>query len=70
MVIQKVRVEELKPMKKYLAITDEENLGQSVKASYDTLSQDLKNAQESLVKAKEAVVAAYKAAGTLEKITP
>jgi len=25
-VIQKVRVEELKPMKKYLAITDEENL--------------------------------------------
>jgi len=51
-------------------ITDEKNLGQSVKASYDTLSQDLKNAQESLVKAKEAVVAAYKAAGTLEKITP
>lgn len=51
-------------------ITDERNLGQSVKASYDTLSQDLKNAQESLVKAKEAVIAVYKAAGTLEKITP
>ncbi|VVA43998.1 conserved exported hypothetical protein [Candidatus Roizmanbacteria bacterium] len=51
-------------------ISDEANLGQSVKASYDTLSQDLKNTQESLVKAKEAVVVAYKVAGTLEKITP
>ena len=51
-------------------ITDEENLGQSVKASHDALSQDLKKAQELLVKAKEAVVAAYKAAGTLEKIIP
>jgi len=34
------------------------------------LSQDLKKAQESLVKAKEVVVTAYKAAGALEKITP
>lgn len=51
-------------------ITDEKNLGQSVKASYDTLSQDLKNAQESLFKAKDAVVNAYKAAATLKKITP
>lgn len=51
-------------------IIDEKNLGQSVKTSYDALSKDLKNAQESLVKAKEAVIAAYKAAGILEKITP
>jgi len=51
-------------------ITDEKNLGQSVKASYNTLSQDLKKSQESIIKAKEAVVAAYKAAGALEKITP
>jgi len=51
-------------------ITDEKNLGASVKTSYDALSKDLKNAQDSLVKAKEAVVAAYKAAGALEKITP
>lgn len=51
-------------------ITDEENLGQSIKASYDVLSNDLKKAQESLVKAKEAVVAAFKVAGALEKITP
>ncbi len=48
-------------------ITDEKNLGQSVKASYDVLSQDLKNTQELLVKAKEAVVAAYKAVVLLEK---
>jgi len=51
-------------------ITDEKNLGQSVKASYDILSKDLKNAQESLVKAKEAVVAVYKLAATLKNITP
>lgn len=51
-------------------ITDEKNLGQSIKASYDLLSQDLKKAQESLVKAKEAVVAVYKAVLSLEKITP
>jgi hypothetical protein len=51
-------------------ITDEANLGQSIKASYDVLSSDLKKAQESLVKAKEAVVAVYKAVLSLEKITP
>jgi len=51
-------------------ITDEKSLGQSVKASYDILSKDLKNAQESLVKAKEAVVAVYKLAATLKNITP
>jgi hypothetical protein len=51
-------------------ITDEANLGQSIKASYEILNQDLKKAQESLVKAKEDVVAAFKAAGELEKITP
>lgn len=51
-------------------ITDEENLGQSVKASYDVLSQDLKNTQGLLLKAKESVVAAYKAAAALVKVTP
>ena len=51
-------------------ITDEANLGQSIKASYDVLSSDLKKAQESLVKAKEAVVSVYKAVLSLEKITP
>lgn len=51
-------------------ITDEANLGQSVKASYDVLSKDLKNAQESLVKAKKAVVAVYKAVLSSEKISP
>lgn len=51
-------------------IADEKNLGQSVKASYDLLSQDLKNVQALLVKAKEAVVSAYEIAGKLKKITP
>ena len=51
-------------------ITDEKNLGQSIKASFDTLSQDLKKAQESLVKAKQAVVAAFKAVVALQNITP
>lgn len=52
------------------SITDEEKLGQAVKTSYDILSQDLKNAQQALVAAKEAVVNAYKVAGTLKKVTP
>jgi hypothetical protein len=51
-------------------ITDEKNLGQSIKSAYETLSKDLRAAQAALVKAKEAVVAAYKAAAQLEKITP
>lgn len=51
-------------------ITDEKNLGQSIKSAYETLSKDLRAAQAALVKAKEAVVAAYKAAAKLEKITP
>jgi len=51
-------------------ITNEKNLGQSVKASYDALSQDLKKVQELLVNAKEAVVAAYKAVTELVKISP
>jgi len=51
-------------------ITDERNLGTSVKASYDLLKQDLRSVQALLVKAKEAVVEAYKTAKTLKKITP
>lgn len=52
-------------------ISDETNLGQSIKASYDELSQDLKTVQQLLKDAKDAVVAVYKeAAGLLEKITP
>jgi hypothetical protein len=51
-------------------ITDEKNLGTSVKASYDLLKQDLKSVQALLVKAKEAVVEAYKTAKSLKKITP
>lgn len=48
-------------------IVDEENLGQSVKSSFDLLSQDLKGVQELLVKAKEDVVNAYKLAKALKK---
>jgi DNA anti-recombination protein RmuC len=65
-----VAVEEQAAKDYAFTIIDEENLGQSVKSSYDTLSQDLKKVQELLVKAKESVVNAYKAAEILKKIAP
>jgi hypothetical protein len=51
-------------------ITEEENLGQSIKGSYEALKEDLGIAQDSVVKAKKAVVDVYKAMQSLIKVSP
>lgn len=51
-------------------IINEESLGQTIRNSYKAFSQDLKNAQQAVILAKEAVVKAYEAVQTLIKVTP
>ena len=62
-----VAVEEQASKDYAFTIVDEKNLGQSVKSSFDLLSQDLKAVQKLLVKAKEDVVNTYKLAETFKK---
>jgi len=62
-----VAVEEQASKDYAFTIVDEKNLGQSVKSSFDSLSQDLKAVQKLLVKAKEDVVNTYKLAETFKK---
>jgi len=62
-----VAVEEQASKDYVFTIVDEKNLGQSVKSSFDSLSQDLKAVQKLLVKAKEDVVNTYKLAETFKK---